>query len=246
MATGRAVEQIKVGFEARGEVVPFRRLAERSTRPQQTIEERLDRAGYAVAAQLFAAYEGTDVDADSQVHAPTVVAILATLAAEFAQAAAVVQRRDTNRIGASGWVAGGAADVVLYAAADDCGFTTVWQMIVTAARDAGLAADDLPDIASVVAHVEATVGEKPFPVFTVASSLRPKALLRAAAARHRHTVQALAADEGLCSPHEQALVMGAAIGHVIRHEPRPAPLTLLAAEAMTGGARLAPLPFAAG
>lgn len=246
MATGRAIEQMSPLARAGGEVVSFRARAERSTPPRQSITERVDRAGFAAAAHLFAAYEGTDVQTESQVHAPTVVAVLATLGAEFAQAAAAENRRDGVPVSAGGWVLGGGADTILFAADAASGVATVWQKLVEAARAAGVAGEDLPDMAAIVAHAEASIGEKPYPVFTVASPFRPKALLRAAAARHRHAIQSLAADEGLCSAHEQALVMGAAMGHVIRHEPRPATLTFLAAEAMTGAARLAPLPFAAG
>jgi hypothetical protein len=246
MATGRALEQSIAATQIGGEVVSFRARAERSTKPRQSMDERLQRAGFAVASELFTAYEGTDVTAGSQVHAPTVVAILATLAAEFAQAASAVNRRDSVRVTEAGWVLGGAADTILFAAEQASGTTTVWQVVADAAIARGLTASELPDMQAVVARAEAAIGDKPYPVLTVASSYRPKALLRAAAARHRLIAQAHAADEGLCSAHEQALVMGAAIGQIIRHEERPAPLTLLAAEAMIGGARLAPLPFAVG
>jgi hypothetical protein len=246
MATGRALEQISTETQVGGEVVSFRARADRLTKPRQSMDDRLQRAGFAVASELFTAYEGTDITAGSQVHAPTVVAILATLAAEFAQAASAVNRRDSVAVNEAGWVLGGAADVILFAADKASGMATVWDVVEAAAISRGLNASELPDMQAVAAHADATIGDKPYPVLTVASSYRPKALLRAAAARHRHIAQAHAADEGLCSAHEQALVMGAAIGQIIRHEERPAPLALLAAEAMTGGARLAPLPFAVG
>lgn len=244
MATGRAVELVASLPQRQGDVVSFRRRATTSTPPRLAFEERLRRAGFALAAELFLAYEGTDPTAETDVHAATVVGVLATLAAEFAQAAVALNRRTTAPVAAGGWVLGGEADTILYALDADTGVATVWQLIAAGATDAGLGRQDLPDLGTVLAHTEATIGEKPFPVVTVSSAFRPKALLRAAAARHRHLAQALAADEGLCTPHEQALVIGAAIGEIIRHDQRPAPLTLLAAEVMLGSARLTPLPFA--
>jgi hypothetical protein len=227
---------------ATGQVVAFRPKAGRA--PRQGFDERLVRAGLAIAAQVFNAYDGTDPDAPSSVHVPTVIGVLATLAAEAALQAAVVNRRAAADVAPGGWVLGGPADAILFSAADD-GVSTVWQVIASGAVDAAVSAADMPDLDSILAHVEAHVGAKPYPVLTVASTFRPKALLRAAAARLRQLIQGFAADEGLCTPHEQALACGAAIAQVIRSEPRPEVLTRLAAEVLLGAARLAPLPFAA-
>jgi hypothetical protein len=242
MASGRAVEAVANHAAPSGEVVAFRPRGYRSE-PRQSLDERLARAGFALATHIFTAYDGTDPSSDTQVHAGTAIGVLATLAAEFAHAAAAINRRAAVPVAAGGWLLGGAADPILYAA-DDTGVRTVWHMVLIGALAAGVQDDALPDMHAVVAHAEATVGEKPYPVLTVASPLRPRALLRAAAARHRHEAQAIAAEEGLCAPHEQALVCGAAIAHIIKTESRAAPLTLLAAEVLIGAARLAPLPFA--
>jgi hypothetical protein len=243
MATGRAIELKSEHGGSSGEVVAFRPRADRATAPRQSLDARLARAGFALATQLFNTYDGTDASHDTHVHVPTVIGVLGTLAAEFAQAAASVNRREAMPIATGGWVLGGAADAILFSA-EDAGCRTVWQMIVIGAMAAGMPLEATPDMNAIVAHAEATVGEKPYPVLTVASPYRPKALLRAAAARHRHMAQAVAADEGLCSAHEQALVAGAAIAQILKAEARPEPLTLLAAEVMIGAARLTPLPFA--
>jgi hypothetical protein len=244
MARGHSIDAMHAEHQAlsTGQVIAFRQQTARA--PKFAFDDRLARAGLAIAAQVMNAYDGTDPTTPSSVHVPTVIGVLATLAAEAALQAATLNRRFEARVGPGGWVQGGPADGILFSAADD-GVRTIWQVIEAGAIDAGVIATELPDLETVLAHAEAHVGSKPYPVLTVASTYRPKALLRAAAARLRHPVQGFAAEEGLCTPHEQALACGAAIAHVIRSEARPEVLCRLAAEVLLGAARLEPLPFAA-
>ncbi len=244
MARGYSVDLLSPerAVATTGHVVAFKPNAARPA--QQSFDQRLTRAGLAIASQVFNAYDGTDPSAASGVHVPTVISVLATLAAEAALQAATLNRRAESEIAPGGWVLGGPADGILFSSADD-GVRTIWQVIAAGSAAAGVAQADMPDMATVLAHAQANVGEKPYPVLTVASTFRPKALLRAAAARLRHPIHGFAADEGLCTPHEQALACGAAIANVIRNESRPEVLTRLAAEVLLGAARLAPLPFAA-
>lgn len=225
----------------------------RLRRPRQAVvsfAERLDRAGLAIASHLFAAYEGTDTDLDAgEAHAGTMVAILATLAAEAALQAAEVAARAPLVTTRDGWVQGGPADGLLFrygrefAGARATG-ASVWDLVAESARAVGAAAPGGSDLERIVARAEAHLGSKPCPILTVPADFKPRSLLRPAAARHRHETASLAAAEGLCASAEIALAHGAAIGQVIRHEPDADVLALLAAETLIGAARLTPLPFA--
>ncbi len=214
------------------------------------LDHRLERAGLAIASYLFSAYDGTDTDEDGPcAHAGTMVAILATLAAEAALQAAEVATRKPLDNTRDGWVQGGPADGLLfrfgheYAGSSAVGWS-VWDCIVEGARSVGTAVPTASDLESLVARAEAHLGMKPCPILTVPVAFRPRSLLRPAAARHRHEAAALAAEAGLYASAEIALAYGAAIAQVIRHEPDADVLTRLAAETMIGAARLSPLPFA--
>ncbi len=226
-----------------GQVVAFRRVRGRSTPPRQPFEHRLARAGLAIAAHVVEASSGTAPNGDG-VHAGTVVGILATLAAEAGLQAASVNRREAVQTAVGGWVYGGAADVILFQGTQQGGITTVWDFIAAAAVEVGVPDAALPDLDVVLARAEAHIGVKPYPVLTVPPAHRPRTVLRAAAARHRHVVHAFCADEGLCTAHEHALALGAAIAQVIRTEEAPGLLANLAAEVLVGAARLAPMPYA--
>lgn len=215
-----------------------------------SLDQRLERAGLAIASHLFSAYDGTDADDEgSCAHAGTMVAILATLAAESALQAAEVAARVPLETTRDGWVQGGPADGLLfrqghaYAGSAAVG-RSIWDCVVEGARSVGTSVPNASDLETMVARAEAHLGMKPCPILTVPVVFRPRALLRPAAARHRHETAALAAGEGLYASAEIALAYGAAIAQVIRHEPDAADLTRLAAETMIGAARLSPLPFA--
>lgn len=226
-------------------LVAFRPVPGRSTPPRQPFAHRLARAGLAIASHVVDSQSGTADDGHA-VHAGTVVAILATLAAEAGLAAAAVNRRVSLDVAPGGWVRGGVADTILFQGVDNGSLTTVWDLVAASASEAGVPADAVPDLDAVLARAEAGVGTKPYPVLTVPPGARPRSIVRAAAARQRHAAHAYAADEGLCTPHEQALALGAAIAQVVRTEPDPAVLTQLAAEMLVGASRLAPMPFALG
>lgn len=222
----------------------------RYRQPVVSFEQRLDRAGLAIAAHLFAAYEGTgDSSECTDAHAGTMVALLATLAAEAALQAAEVSAREPLSTTRDGWVHGGPADGLLFcygrefAGARALG-RSVWDLVAEAARSVGVEVPGVTDLERIVARAEANLGTKPCPILTVPTAFKPRALLRPAAARHRHDTAALAAAEGLCASAEIALAHGAAIAQVIRHEPDADTLVLLAAETLIGAARLTPLPFA--
>lgn len=235
MATGRARhETAPPGAPAT--VVAFRPRSMRTA--SHPLDDRLDRAGFAIATAVI---EASGADDAGDMHSPTVVGVLATLAAEAALAAAGLIRRDTITSTPGGWVTGGPADGILQTWSTD-GSRTVWDCVVAAARSS--AGHVAADFQTIIAHAEAHAGSKPYPVFSVPAAFRPRSLLRPAAARLRHAVHHLAADEGLCTPHEQALACGSAIGHVLRHEGPDPMLIRLAAEALIGAARLTPLPFA--
>jgi hypothetical protein len=211
----------------------------RST-PERPIDVRLDRAGFAAAAHVVRALAEGEA---GSVHPPTIIAVLATFAAENALRAAAVERRASLDQTPSGWIVGGPADAILF----DCGHggrTTVWDLILSGALEAGLLPDTAPDMSSLVADAEAIAGVSPYPVYSVPPSHRPRGMPRAAAARLRHDLLRHAADEGLCTSYECALVGGAAIGNILRHDPAPAMLTHLAAQALISAARQVPLPFA--
>ena len=227
-----------------GEVVAFRPKHGRTSPPRQPFEHRLARAGLAITAHIVEHCTGTAPDGES-VHAGTVIGILSTLAAEAGLQAASVNRRASLDAAPGGWISGGAADAILCAGSAQGGVTTVWDFVAAAARDAGVAPSALPDLTVVLAHAEAHIGSKPYPVLTSPPALRPRTIVRASAARHRHAVHALAAAEGLCTAHEHALALGAAMAQVIRTEPEAARLAYLAAEMLVGAARLAPMPYAA-
>lgn len=245
MASNRAIDGQLAPTPTRenGHVVAFRAKHGRTSPPRQPFEHRLARAGLAIAAHVVDQCAGTAPDGQTM-HAGTVIGILATLAAEAGLQAASINRRASLEAAPGGWIVGGAADAILFAGAEQGGVTTVWDFIAAAAQEAGVQPSALPDLGAVLAHAEANIGAKPFPVLTVAPSIRPRTIVRAAAARHRHAIHALAADEGLCTAHEQALTLGAAIAQVIRTEPQPALLAHLAAEMLVGAARLAPMPYA--
>ena len=241
MASKPALDVAILPVRETGEVVAFRSHRSRSTPPRQPFEHRLARAGLAIAAHLVEHSAGTAPDGES-VHPGTVVGILATLAAEAAVQAASVHRRAAIETAPGGWVLGGVADPILFTGMT--GAATVWDFVSSAAAEVGVPEAAFPDLGAVLAHAEAHIGSKPYPVLTVATALRPRCILRAAAARHRHAIHAYAADEGLCTAHEQALALGAAIAQVIRTEDDPAGLAALAAEVLVGAARLAPMPYA--
>lgn len=245
MASNRAIDGDPAPTPTRetGHIVAFRPKHGRSTPARQPFEHRLARAGLAIAAHVVAHCAGTAPDGES-VHAGTVIGILATLAAEAGLQAASINRRESLDAAPGGWLRGGAADAILFAGSAHGGVTTVWDFIAAAALEARVDRGALPDLGAVLAHAEAHIGAKPFPVLTVAPAVRPRTIVRAAAARHRHAIHALAADEGLCTAHEQALCLGAAIAQVIRSEPDPSVLAHLAAEMLVGAARLAPMPYA--
>jgi hypothetical protein len=226
-----------------GQVVSFRAARGRSTPPRQPFEHRLARAGLAIAAHLIDACMGTTPDGEN-VHAGTVIGILATMAAEAGLQAASINRREALPAAVGGWINGGVADAILFKGVPQSGVTTVWDFVAAAADEMGVPDSLLPNLDLVLARAEAHIGEKPYPVLTVPPAFRPRAVLRAAAARHRHTVHAFCADEALCTPHEQALALGAAIAQVIRTEDAPDVLATLAAEVLVGAARLAPMPYA--
>lgn len=244
MAVQPAVDVAEESADVRGQVIAFRSASGRSTPPRQPFEHRLARAGLAIAAHVFEASEGTAPDGHSA-HPGTVVGILATLAAEAGLQAASVNRREATRTAVGGWVHGGAADAILFNSREaHGGITTVWDFIETAAIEAGVAREALPDLDAVLARAEAHIGAKPYPVLSVAPQHRPRAIVRAAAARHRNAVHAFCADEGLCTAHEHALALGAALAQVIRTEAEAEILVVLAAEMLVGAARLAPMPYA--
>lgn len=222
----------------------------RNRQPVVSLEARLDRAGLSIASHLFAAYDGTDTAGDaSDAHAGTMVALLATLAAEAALQAAEVSTREPLVTTRDGWVYGGPADGLLFRygrefAGNHAHGLSVWDLVAGSARAVGAALPSISDLERIVARAEAHLGNKPCPILTAPSDFKPRTLLRPAAARHRHETAGLAAAEGLCSSAEIALAHGAAIAQVIRHEPDADILALLAAEALIGAARLAPLPFA--
>ena len=249
MASNRAIDGDLAPSSTRepgqdlGQVIAFRPKHGRSSPPRQPFEHRLARAGLAIAAHVVEHSAGTAPDGES-VHAGTVIGILATLAAEAGLQAASINRRASLDAAPGGWISGGAADAILFAGSAHGGVTTVWDFIAAAAQESGVKSTALPDLGAVLAHAEAHIGAKPFPVLTVAPAIRPRTIVRAAAARHRHAIHALAAAEGLCTAHEQALTLGAALAQVIRTEPEPALLAHLAAEMLVGAARLAPMPYA--
>ncbi len=224
--------------------------ARRHRQPLVGFDQRLDRAGLAIASYLFAAYDGTDTASDTaEAHAGTMVAILATLAAEAALQAAEVFAREPLSTTRDGWVHGGPADGLLFRygaafAGPRALGRSVWDLAADACRAVGVTPPSASDLERIVARAEANLGTKPCPILTAPTEFRPRALLRPAAARHRHETAALAAAEGLCSSAEIALAHGAAIAQVIRHEPDAGTLALLAAEGLIGAARLTPLPFA--
>jgi hypothetical protein len=207
------------------------------------IEDRLARAGLSIASHLFEAYH-QDGRPDVPTPAPTVVGILGTLVAEHALAAIELEQRCGLETAAGGWIHGGPADGLLFRngrkfAGEMASRFAVWDLfgdVVTS--------EAAVDLEAVVVRAEAHIGELPCPVLSVPASSRPQALVRSAAARHRHATAALAADEGLYTPCELALVHGAAIVTVIRHEPKLSMLAQLAAETMIGAARIRPLPYA--
>jgi hypothetical protein len=221
-------------------ILPFR-PGSRSTPPQTPFPHRLARAGLSIASHVHEACEGTAVGGDG-VHIGTLVGILATLAAEAALQAACDNRRVGLDVAPGGWVRGGIADPLLFQGTSGGAVTTVWDLVITPAMDR--AAPVFPDLDAVLAQAEAAVGERPYPLLTVSPDLKPRALLRATAARHRHAVLALAADEGLATAHEHALALGAALAHVVRAENGHAEVLQLAAEVLIGAARLAPIPYA--
>lgn len=223
----------------------------RNRQPTVTLDERLDRAGLAIASHLFSAYDGTDTTGDDALgaHAGTMVAILATLAAEAALQAAEVAAREPLATTRDGWVYGGPADGLLFRygnefAGPNAVTRSVWDLVADAARGAGAAVPSASDLERIVARAEAHLGTKPCPILTAPADFRPRALLRPAAARHRHDTATIAAAEGLCASAEIALAHGAALAQVVRHEPDAGVLTLIAAETLIGAARLTPLPFA--
>ncbi len=243
MATKPAFDVAAGLVRETGQIVSFRAVRGRSTPPRQPFEHRLARAGLAIAAHVIEANAGTSPDGAS-VHTGTVVGILATLAAEAGLQAASVNRREAVPTAVGGWIYGGVADAILFKGMTQGGVTTVWDFVAAAAVEVGVPEAAFPDLDVVLGRAEAHMGEKPYPVLTVPPAHRPRAVLRAAAARHRHAIHAFCADEGLCTAHEQALALGAAIAQVIRTEEQPAILATLAAEVLVGAARLAPMPYA--
>lgn len=259
MSTGRINESVELeatpqrsAIVASGNVIALSSAIRRNRPPAVSLDQRLQRAGLAIATHLFNAYDGSiglDGGDATTVHTGTIVGVLSTLAAENAQQAATVSSRTPLDVSDDGWVSGGPADGLLFgygwAYRDGDGVSlTVWDLIATAAHAAGVATSDLPDIAVIVARAEANFGSKPCPILTVAHDVRPRTLLRPAAARHRIETAGLAADEGLCMPAEQALAYGAAIAQVLLHEPNPTVHTHLAAEVLIGAARLSAMPYA--
>jgi hypothetical protein len=223
-------------------VVAFQ--ARRGPGIESALDQRLRRAGLAVATVVV---EAVAVDDTCDVHMPTVLVVCAHLAAEAALQAAVVASRQPLATRPGGWILGGPADHILFAAA--AAFersATIWAPIAAAGEERGVQRSGMPDLKQIVAMAETALGSKPFPVYTVAAHALPRGIPRATAARLRHTIHGLAADEGLCTPHEQALACSHAVAEVIRRESEPAVLLQLAAEALISAARQTPLPFAAG
>lgn len=242
MSSGPAIAHAPAASTDRTEVVAFRARPDRFG--YRALDRRLDRAGLSVASHVVDALDHSDTGV---VHMPTVIAVLAVMAAEAALTAASIQTRTAIEVRTGGWIVGGPADAILFRFADEGGGgATVWDTVLSAACAAPIPLAELPDLALIVAEAEARLGQKPFPVYSVVPHLRPHGVPRATAARLRHGLYRRAADEGLCTAHEQALVFGAAIGAVVRREATPVPLLHLAAEAVVAGARLSPLPFAAG
>jgi hypothetical protein len=234
---------------AGADVVAFRMLAS-GRGPALALRQRMIRAGEAVAAHICDAFDTFDLDtAEGRArHAATVTGVLATLAAECALRAAETQSRAPLVTAADGWVVGAPADGLLfrngetYAPSD--GFApTVLDIVAEALLDCDPGAR-LPNLDQIVALAESHMGAVPFPIVTTPAPWRPQALLRAAAARHRTQVAALSAECGFLMQGEVALVLGEAIGLVLRHSEAPGVVATIAAEVAISAARLAPLAYA--
>lgn len=231
------------------DVVAFRMLAS-GRGPAVALRQRMIRAGEAIAAHICDAFDTFDLEtAEGRArHAATVAGVLATLAAECALRAAETQSRAPLVTTADGWVVGAPADGLLFrngeTYAPRSGIApTVLDIVAEALVDCDPAAR-LPDLDQIVALAESHMGAVPFPIVTTPLPWRPQALLRAAAARHRTQIAALAADCGFLMQGEVALVLGEAIGLVLRHSEAPAVVATLAAEVTISAARLAPLAYA--
>lgn len=152
----------------------------RNRQPTVTLDERLDRAGLAIASHLFG-HDGTDTTGDDGLgaHAGTMVAILATLAAEAALQAAEVAAREPLATTRDGWVYGGPADGLLFRygnefAGPNAVTRSVWDLVAdAAARGAGAAVPSASDLERIVARAEAHLGTKPCPILTAPADFGP-------------------------------------------------------------------------
>lgn len=231
------------------EIVAFRKLAAGHGQVL-SLRRRLVGAGRALTCYLCDAYQPVSAQVDQPVgsHEASVVAVMATLAAECALRAAETARRSPLEITDGGWVLGAWADGVLFANGETYSESkgiapTVLDLVAEALIDRDPTAR-LPDLDRAVARAESHMGTMPYPVLTVPVSHRPRVLLRPAAARHRGRIASIAAAEGFATPGEVALALGEAIGIMIRNSAEPGILAALATEVSIGSARLAPLPFA--
>jgi hypothetical protein len=173
------------------------------------------------------------------VHAETVIGALAALTGEFALRAAA--EAAGIRLKGPGWVVGGAPDELLYAGATR-GLPTVWSFVRQGALKAGVKAELLPDIDTIVARTAAAIGGAPFPPLTIPRDKYPQEWSPNACPTHRVAVLHFMGEHDVTEPAAIALALGIAMMLYVEQSKSTAPLTLiqLAAEIMIGVSRMQP------
>jgi hypothetical protein len=135
---------------------------------------------------LMEAYGGSG----GRVHAETILGAAAALTGEFAL------RSTGLPLPVKGLVFGDAINDVLYEGAAH-GRMTIWSFFAQAARGAGLAESELPDVIDVFRRVVGAIGSSNFPPLSVPRNNYPHEWSPNAAPRLRHKVIAIADRHGL-------------------------------------------------
>lgn len=107
-------------------------------------------------------------DRNGSIHAASVVGAAAALTGEFAQRASGISLAE----GKAGYVFGDLVNGVLIEDTAQ-GQPTVWDCLLLAARDAGVAERDIPDPVDVIKNVVAAIGGPSFPPITVPQQCFP-------------------------------------------------------------------------
>src|ERR1043165_2606160 len=197
--------------------------------PSDTVQ-RCANAATDIVALLLEAHTG-----HGRLQAGPVIAAAAALTGEFARCAS------GRQIGQPGAVPDRAVDDLLFAGAPE-GRPTAWMFIMHAAREAGVAAYELPPIETLAATFDPTSGAAAL-LRPAEETYLPRELLLNIGPRFRHKIVAIADAHDL-TLRDVTLVLGAATGQLIlrtQHDLAPRAAVTLAAETMLMTGRTAPL-----